>query len=167
MTHTLLWEVTEHCADKISAILCEPYSTPFRVWYDNLSPNANLNKRVQGHLQFIYNISGGKRGTPRDGKAVLLAIIHASVLVENEVILGANAYMSDREVEYDDRESLNNEELNKNAVYCFVCKLDRYYTACHNIVRGLVSLHRSGCPFTIKVETTPQAHPRRRVSTET
>jgi hypothetical protein len=58
------------------------------------------------------------------------------------------------DVERDDYESLDTEDLQKTAVYRFFSQA-RYYTACRNIVRELVSLRHSGNPLTITIETVP------------
>jgi hypothetical protein len=103
----LLPFVVARCKDKISAVLSEPYSTPFRSWYESRGRDASSVQRVRDP------VSG------------------------------------------DDRESLDEEDLQKNVVYRFTRKISRYYTACNNIVRELVSLCRSGSRFTITIETVP------------
>jgi hypothetical protein len=56
--NVLLPAVVEHCRTKISAILKEPYSTPFRTWYRNtdISPfvnDVNANSRIL--LRPVFN----------------------------------------------------------------------------------------------------------------
>jgi len=87
-------------------------------------------------------------------ESTALAINLANLVVDETVVANASA-ITVPDVEDDDRESLDKEDLDKNPVYRFVRKLARYWTACHHIVRELVSLHRSGSPFTITIETIP------------
>jgi hypothetical protein len=83
------------------------------------------------------------------------AIIRARYLDDKDVVLNADASVQNQDVDDDDRETLDDEDLKKNAVYRFIRKLSRYYTACFNIVRELVALHRTRLPFTVMVETVP------------
>ena len=73
--------------------------------------------------------------------------------VEGEQIDGGRMDVDTEE--YDDRESLDPEDMNKSSIYRFIRKLSRYYISCGVITSELVALVRSGAGVSIKVETVP------------
>jgi hypothetical protein len=55
----------------------------------------------------------------------------------------------------DDRETLEDDDWRQSSTHRFLHKLARYDTACHAIVRELVSLRRSGHDLNITIVTVP------------
>jgi len=160
---------------RIWAIFSEPYSKPFRTWYEDvkaskLSLDAIVHDKdlILAFFNCIYHSSGGDEKKPRDDEIVITAVISACyVVIDTDVPKTLepqwiNYHASSLPLEksldeelLDDYEYLDPLDLRKSAVHRFLWKLARYYTACHTVVCELVFLRRSWDALCIKVDTVP------------
>jgi len=171
----LLPLVVARCRMKIFAIFSEPYSKPFRTWYEDVKASKLSLDSVDDDkdlilalLDIIYLPSGGDEKKPRDDENVVAAIISACHVVVNT---NAPSTLEPQWINYhastlpleksldeellDDYEYLDPLDIRKSAVHRFLWKLGRYYTACYTVVRELIFLHRSWDALCIKVDTVP------------
>ena len=161
-------DVVGRCHMKITAILREPYSKPFRTWYAKELPSLMaLGEDIAGSLAIIYHATTmAVKEKQKDSKLILAAVLSAwsadvtatfeSRWLEHDTPTAPSVHdesIDDESV--DDEQSLDPADMQKSAIQRFLRKLARYYSACYTIVQELVSVVRSGNKLCIKIETVP------------
>jgi len=166
--------VVAWCRTKILTIFSEPYSKPFRTWYEDVRA-SKLSLDTIGHdkdvilafLNAIYQSSGGNEKKPRKDEIIIAAIISACrVVIDTDTLKTLEPQWINYQAstlplnkpldkELDEDECLDPPDIQKSAVHRFLWKLARYYTACHTVVCKLVFLCRSWDMLCVKVDTVP------------
>jgi OTT_1508-like deaminase len=168
----LLSLVVARCRAKISSILREPYSMPFRAWYAAEQPSTSFLDSVPSDLvdefkEYFYAVNTASGPGHINNDIIALAIRSAQHIIS----LGVTSSFSfeqqwtvydtptspstDSEQNAEDYETLDDVDFHKSITHRFLHKLARYRAICHTIVRELVALRRSGHNLDIAIETVP------------
>lgn len=160
------------CRTRISSILSEPYSKPFRTWYSANCDSASFLDPLPADLQdelkdYLWVVNFASDTTCQNDEAIILAILGAHRLISAGVtstlaierqwtrydVPAPTLTISEENL--DDYETLDYEERQQSTIHRFLHKLERYYTACRVIVRELATLRRSGHNLNIVIDTVP------------
>jgi hypothetical protein len=163
----LLPRVVTRCRTKISAILVEFYSKPFRAWYEKKS-SAYLDSVPPANREAISDyfevVNMALEDNQKNEEDICFAIAAAHRIISAGVT--SNDFYEEQWTKHDppillcdeiidDHETLDDADVRKSIIHRFLHKLARYYSSCHIIVREMVALYRSGHSLDIPILTVP------------